>query len=152
KINKHYMILVDAKGRQVEHEITEEAAKVRLVKVANKTTIRGGKTQINLTCGANFIGDNSCKGKDTLIIGLTGEERFAVKEHFPYAVGSLAIIIGGQHTMKVGKITKIYVQASSLPNRVILEDAAGNQLETIEDYIYVIGTEESYLKTWGVEA
>ena len=54
--------------------------------------------------------------------------------------------------MKVGKITKIYVQASSLPNRVILEDAAGNQLETIEDYIYVIGTEESYLKTWGVEA
>ena len=152
KINKHYMILVDAKGRQVEHEITEEAAKVRLVKVANKTTIRGGKTQINLTCGANFIGDNSCKGKDTLIIGLTGEERFAIKEHFPYAVGSLAIIIGGQHTMKVGKITKIYVQASSLPNRVILEDAAGNQLETIEDYIYVIGTEESYLKTWGVEA
>ena len=151
-INKHYLILVDEKGRQNQYEISEEAAKVQLVKVANKTTIKGGKTQINLSCGANFIGENTYKGKDTLIIGLTGDDRFAVQQHFPFAVGNMAIIIGGQHTMKTGKISKIYTQSSSLPNRIILEDAQGNELETIEDYVYVIGTTESFLKTWGVDA
>ncbi|MDO5844427.1 MAG: 30S ribosomal protein S4e [Methanocorpusculum sp.] len=152
KINKHYLILVDADGKQIEKEISAESANFRLVKVANKTTLKGGKTQINLTCGANFISDDLYKGKDTLVIGINGDDRFAVAEHFPYAVGSMAIIIGGQHTTKVGKITKIYTQASSLPNRVILQDANGSELETIEDYIYVIGTTESYLKNWGVEA
>lgn len=152
KIDKHYLIFVDEKGRQIEKEISAESANFRLVKVASKTTLKGGKTQINLSCGANFIGEETYKGKDTLIVGLNGDDRFAVAEHFPYAVGSMVIIVGGQHTTKVGKISKIYVQASSLPNRVIIEDAEGNEIETIEDYIYVIGKDESYLKNWGVEA
>jgi len=152
KINKSYIILVDQKGRQIEQEISEESAKVRLVKVASKTTIKGGKTQINLCDGANFISDFACKGKDTLIIGIIGADRFAVKEHFPYAVGSQAIIIGGQHTMKTGKITQIQVQKSSLSNRVTIETAQGEVIETIEDYVFVTGTSSSYLKNWGVEA
>lgn len=152
KISKSYIILVDQKGRQIEQEISEEAAKVRLVKVASKTTIKGGKTQINLCDGANFISDFACKGKDTLIIGIIGEDRFAVKEHFPYAVGSQAIIIGGQHTMKSGKITQIQIQKSSLSNRVTIETAAGEIVETIEDYVFVTGTTASYLKNWGVDA
>ena len=152
KINKHYMILVDAKGRHTEYEISPEAAKVQLVKVANKTTLVGGKPQINLTSGANFIGDNSYKGKDSLVIGLVGDERFVVQQHFPFAVGNMAVIIGGQHTMKTGKIVEIQIQQSSLPNRVILEDANGEKFETIEDYVYMIGTSESFLSTWGVDA
>ena len=150
KINKHYLILVDAKGRQIEQEIPEQAANVRLVKVANKTTIRGGKTQINLTCGANFISDFACNGKDTLIVGLTGDDRFKVHEHFPYGKGALALVIGGQHTMKVGTIEQIYVQHSSLPNRVILKGTDGTTIETIEDYLYIIGKDTSYLENWGV--
>ena len=152
KINKHYMILVDEKGRHTEHEISADAAKVQLVKIANKTTIVGGKTQINLTSGTNFIGDNSYKGKDSLVIGIVGDDRFVVQQHFPYAVGNMAVVIGGQHTMKTGKIVEILVQQSSLSNRVILEGADGQKFETIEDYIYMIGTTESFLSTWGVEA
>ena len=116
KIDKHYMILVDAKGRHT------------------------------------FIGDNSYKGKDSLVIGLVGDERFVVQQHFPFAVGNMAVIIGGQHTMKTGKIVEIQIQQSSLPNRVILEDANGEKFETIEDYVYMIGTSESFLSTWGVDA
>ena len=152
KINKHYIILVDAKGRQIEQEIPEASANVRLVKVASKTTVRGGKTQINLTCGANFISDVACKGKDTLIVGLAGDDRFKVHEHFAYTEGALVLVIGGQHTTKVGTVVKINVQASSLPNRVVLKCADGSEIETIEDYLYVIGKDKSYLETWGVKA
>ena len=150
KIDKHYMILVDSKGYYIEYNISSDAAKVQLVKVANKTTVSKGKTQINLTSGANFIGDNSYKGKDSLIIGISNDDRFVVKNHFPFAVGNLAIVIGGQHTMRTGKIAEIKIQQSSLPNRVTIEDSNGYKFETIEDYIYMIGTNESSLSTWGV--
>lgn len=152
KIDKHYMILVDRKGRYMQYEISSNAAKFQLVKVANKTTLSGGKTQINLTSGANFIGDDIYKGKDSLVIGLFGDDRFAVQQHFPFAVGNVAIIIGGQHTMKIGKIVDILIQQSSLSNRVILEDVDGVLFETIEDYVFMIGTTESFLSTWGVNA
>ncbi|HJJ54232.1 MAG TPA: 30S ribosomal protein S4e [Methanocorpusculum sp.] len=152
KADKNYMILVDEKGRHNQYQISADAAKIQLVKVANKTTIKGGKTQINLTSGANFIGEDSYNGKDSLVIGISGDDRFAVQQHFPYAVGNMAVIIGGQHTMKTGKLVEILVQDSSLPNRVIIEDANGDKIETIEDYVYMIGTTESFLKTWGVEA
>ena len=151
-IDKHYMILVDEKGRHNEYEISADAAKVQLVKVANKTTIKGGKTQINLTTGANFIGEEGYKGSDSLVIGISGDDRFAVQQHFPYAVGNMAIVIGGQHTMKSGKIVEIIHQETSLSNHVIIEDAKGDKFETINDYVYMIGTTESFLKTWGVEA
>ena len=152
KIDKHYMILVDEKGRHTEYEISSEVAKVQLVKVANKTTLVGGKTQINLTYGANFIGDNTYKGRDSLVIGIVGDDRFVVQQHFPFAVGNMAVIIGGQHTMKTGKIIEIQIQQSSLSNRVILEGADGEKFETIDDYVYMIGTSESFLSTWGVDA
>jgi small subunit ribosomal protein S4e len=64
----------------------------------------------------------------------------------------MAVVIGGQHTMKTGKITEIFIQQSSLPNRVILGNANGEEFETIEDYVYMIGTSESFLSTWGVDA
>jgi small subunit ribosomal protein S4e len=146
------MILVDEKGRHNQYEISADAAKVQLVKVANKTTIKGGKTQVNLTSGANFIGEESYKGKDSLVIGITGDDRFAIQQHFPFAVGNMVIIIGGQHTMRSGKLVEILHQDTSLSNHVIIEDANGNKFETIDDYVYMIGTTESFLKTWGVEA
>jgi small subunit ribosomal protein S4e len=152
KIDKHYLILVDAKRRHIGREILAEASKIQLVKIANKTTLAGGKTQINLTSGANFIGDNTYKGKDSLVIGLSDDDRNVVQQHFPFAVGNTAVIIGGQHTMKTGKIVEILIQQSSLPNRVILEDAAGEKFESVEDYVYMIGTSESFLSAWGVDA
>jgi small subunit ribosomal protein S4e len=152
KIDKHYMIFVDAKGRYTECEISADAEKIQLVKIANKTTLTGGKIQINLTTGTNFIGDNSYKGKDSLVIGLVGDERFVILQHFPFAVDNMAVVIGGQHTMKTGRISEILVQKSSLPNRVVLEDADGKKFETIEDYVYMIGTSASFLSTWGVDA
>lgn len=152
KIAKNYLILVDEKGHITQHEISDEAAKQQLVKIADKTTLKGGKTQINLTNGANFISEDLYKAKDTLIVSIDEKDRFAVLEHFPYAVGSTVVIIGGQHTMKSGRISKIYVQQSSLPNRLIIQGNDGTEIETIEDYIYVTGKDESYLKFWGVEA
>ena len=59
KINKYYRILRDKNGRHISIEIDADAAKSRLCKIKNKTTITGGKIQLNMRDGANILADNT---------------------------------------------------------------------------------------------
>jgi small subunit ribosomal protein S4e len=99
-IGKHYRILMDKRGRFRSIEISPEDAKTRLAKIRDKTVISGGRVQLNLLFGANIIADNSYRPKDSVVLTLTeaeGKKRFAILDHFPFAVGNMAMIIGGRH-------------------------------------------------------
>lgn len=153
KTDKHYRILRDKKGDYVSIPITAEDAKTRLCKIANKTIIKGGKTQLNLRYGANLITDSKdYKPKDSLVVGLEGDDRFKVIDHFPFAEGNVAMVIGGSHSGKIGRITKIETIPGSISNRVFLkDDESGNEFDTIEEYTFIIGTKEPAVKEWGIE-
>ena len=141
KLGKHYRIQLDVKGNLVAVEISAESAKTRLCKIRNKTTVKGGKVQLNLAFGANILADNTYKAKDSIVVTLgDGEDRFRIVDHFPFAEGNVAMIVGGKHSGKVAKIVEIIKTASSVPNRVILaDDAAGERFETIEEYVFMVG-------------
>ncbi|MDD2472786.1 MULTISPECIES: 30S ribosomal protein S4e [unclassified Methanoculleus] len=142
KLGKHYRIQLDVRGNLVAVEIPAESAKTRLCKIRNKTTIRGGKVQLNLAFGANILADNTYKAKDSIVVtlGTDGEDRFRIVDHFPFAEGNVATIVGGKHSGRVGRIVEIIRTASSGQNRVILmDDSANEQFETIEDYIFMVG-------------
>ena len=142
KLGKHYRIQLDVKGNLVAVEISAESAKTRLCKIRNKTTVKGGKVQLNLAFGANILADNTYKAKDSIVVtlGTDGEDRFRIVDHFPFAEGNVAMIVGGKHSGKVAKIVEIIKTASSVPNRVILaDDAAGERFETIEEYVFMVG-------------
>jgi small subunit ribosomal protein S4e len=142
KLGKHYRIQLDKRGNLIAVEISAESAKTRLCKVKNKTTIRGGRVQLNLAFGANILADNTYKAKDSIVVtlGTDGEDRFRIVDHFPFAEGNVAMIVGGKHSGKVGRIVEIARTASSVPNRVILmDDSAGERFETIEEYIFMVG-------------
>ena len=97
KISKYYRILRDKNGRHVSIEIDAEAAKTRLCKVKNKTVITGGKVQLNMRDGANILADNTYKAGDSIVLSLEPETRFKIVDHFPFAVGNMAMVIGGRH-------------------------------------------------------
>ncbi|KLK89217.1 30S ribosomal protein S4e [Methanoculleus sediminis] len=142
KIGKHYRIQLDVKGNLVAVEIPAESAKTRLCKIRNKTTIKGGKVQLNLAFGANILADNTYRAKDSVVVtlGTDGEDRFRIVDHFPFAEGNVAMVVGGKHSGKVARIVEIIRTASSVPNRVILaDDSAGERFETIEDYVFMVG-------------
>lgn len=142
KLEKHYRIQLDLRGNLVAVEIAPESAKTRLCKIRNKTTVKGGKVQLNLAFGANILVDNTYKAKDSIVVtlGTDGEDRFRIVDHFPYAEGNMATIVGGKHSGKVGRIVEIIRTASSVPNRVILaDDSAGERFETIEEYVFMVG-------------
>jgi len=152
KINKYYRILRDRKGRHVSVEIDAEAAKSRLCKVRNKTIIPGGKVQLNLRYGANIIADNTYKSNDSVVISLIPEERFKIIDHFPFAVGNMAMIIGGKHSGKVARIIDIVKMPGSVPNKIILEEEkTGTKFDTIAPYIYMVGTQTPAIVKWGHE-
>jgi small subunit ribosomal protein S4e len=154
-IGKHYRILIDKRGRFRSIEISPEDAKTRLARIRDKTVISGGKVQLNLLFGANIIGDNSYKPRDSVVITLAesdGKKRFSIVDHFPFAVGNMAMVIGGRHSGSVGRIIEIKKEAGAVPNRVILEDpATKGKFDTIEDYVFVVGKAESAVKSWGIE-
>ena len=142
KLGKHYRIQLDLRGNLVAVEIPAESAKTRLCKIRNKTTVKDGKVQLNLAFGANILADNTYKAKDSIVVtlGTDSEDRFRIVDHFPFAEGNMATIVGGKHSGKVARIVEIIRTASSVPNRVILaDDSAGERFETIEDYVFMVG-------------
>jgi small subunit ribosomal protein S4e len=151
KIGKHYRILRDKKGRHKTIEIDAESAKTRLAKIRGKTVVPGGKVQLNLRYGANIIADDRYKPGDSVVISLVPGERFAIIDHFPFAVGNMAMITGGRHSGKIARITGIHVVSGSVPNRISLVDTAGMAFDTIPDYIYMVGRETPALAEWGIE-
>jgi small subunit ribosomal protein S4e len=154
-IGKHYRILLDRRGRYRSIEISPEDAKTRLAKIEDKTVISGGRVQLNLLYGANIIADNSYRPKDSVVLSLSeaeGRKRFAILDHFPFAVGNMAMVIGGRHSGSVGRIVEIRKEAGAVPNRIILEDpATKSRFDTIEEYVFMVGKAESAVKSWGIE-
>jgi small subunit ribosomal protein S4e len=154
-IGKHYRILPDKRGRYRSIEISPEDAKTRLAKIRDKTVISKGRVQLNLAFGANIIADNTYKPKDSVVLTLgetEGKKRFSIVDHFPYAVGNMAMVIGGRHSGSVGRIVEIRREVGAVPNRVILEDPATKaRFDTIEEYIFMVGRAEPAVKAWGIE-
>jgi small subunit ribosomal protein S4e len=142
RIGKYYQIIRDVKGRHKTVEIDAESAQMRLCKIENKTTVTGGKVQLNLRYGANILADNTYKSNDSVVISLNPEDRFKILEHYPFATGNMATIIGGKHSGKVARIVEIIKTPGSVPNKVILEDEKTKEkFDTIAPYIYMIGKE-----------
>jgi small subunit ribosomal protein S4e len=152
RTGKYYRMLRDVKGRHKTVEIDAEAAQTRLCKIENKTTISNGRVQLNLRYGANIIADNTYKSNDSIVISLKPEDRFKVMDHFPFATGNMAMIIGGRHSGKVARIVEIVKTSGSVPNRIILEDeATKTRFDTITPYIYMIGRETPAIANWGLD-
>ncbi len=152
KTGKYYRILRDAKGRHKTIQVDAEAAQSRLVKITNKTIIKGGKVQLNLRDGSNIIADNTYKSGDSIVLSLKDGEMNKIIDHFPYQAGNVVMVIGGKHSGNIARITERVIVNGSLPNRVILKDEeSGDAFETIDEYVVTVGREKSAVDNWGIE-
>src|SRR4030042_1598754 len=123
-----------------------------LKEVKNKTVVHGGKVQLNMRDGANLLADNTYKSGDSIVLSLESETRFKIVDHFPFAVGNMAMVIGGRHSGKVARIVDIIKMPGSVPNKIILEDeSAKTRFDTISPYIYMVGKQTPAIASWGIE-
>jgi len=144
-MNQQYRVLKDNRGKFYLNLL--EPGKVRkLARVENKTTLKGGKQQLNLSDGSSILSDGDFKVGDSLVLSIPEKQ---IEDRIEFSVGNLAMVVGGKHSGEMGKIKDILIVRSSQPNRVIIEGK--EEFETIADYVYMLGREESVIKLGAIE-
>ncbi len=134
---EHFRLLLDRLGHFRLMRITPEEAKWKLVRIENKTTIKDGRTQLNLHDGRNIVLDKNVRRTgDTLKISIPDQKILGVHE---FKVGSTAYLTGGTHIGQFGTVEELIVTRSSSPNIVKFKDG----FSTVKDYVFIVGGESS---------
>jgi small subunit ribosomal protein S4e len=81
-VNEAYRMLQDEKGRLTLHKLNETNVN-KLCRINNKTTLKGGKVQLNLNDGTNILGSNEYGTKDSLILSIPDKQ---VVKHLKFEV------------------------------------------------------------------
>ena len=101
---KSYRIEVSKNKKFEVKEINEIESESKIAKVTNKKILKGGKTQLNLSDGNNFISKIKCKTNDSVIINF---KKKSIEECIPLKEKTKVIVFDGKHSGKKGIINKI---------------------------------------------
>ncbi len=134
--------VIPTEGKLDIIKIDESHSKFKLCKITNKTTIAGGKFQLNLHDGRNVIVSEADAKKyavgDTIKMSLPEQK---VAGHFALKTGNLGMIGTGKYAGTVGKVKDIILVKGRESNKAVL-DVQGADVRTIKDYIFVIGEDK----------
>lgn len=148
----YYRIVPTTKGLELI-EIDSKEANKKICSIVGKTTVRDKKLQLNLHDGRNLIvadsgGSDAAKKAtekyntgDSLLIEVPSQK---ILEHAKLEKGALALIAKGRNIGMLGKIEGIIVTKTKEPNKIIC-DLAGEKLEVIKDYIFVVGKDKPFV-------
>ena len=139
KTGKVYRVLPDEKGRLILHLISSENKDFKLCKITDKTTIKGGKTQLNLHDGRNHLDQGEYKAGDVVVLKIPEQD---VSEVISFENGTIGLITGGTHIGEIGRIKEINITKSSMPNTVEMETEDKKTFLTLKDYVFVIGKDK----------
>ncbi len=139
KTDSVYRVLPDEKGRLILHPIPGENKDFKLCKITDKTTIKGGKTQLNLHDGRNYLDNEEYKVGDVVVLKIPEQN---VDNVIRFENGTIGLITGGKHIGEIGKIKEINITRSSMPNTVEMETEDKKTFLTLKDYVFVIGKDK----------
>lgn len=127
---------LDTKGRLQFIQISASEASKKLCKITGKTTVPGGKTQLNLSNGRNIITTEKYNTGDSLLLEVPKQK---IVEHFPLQKGSTVFLTGGRHIGTTGTIENID------GNRVWCKTNK-ETIETLKKFALVIGKDKPAIK------
>lgn len=134
KTETYGRMLLSAKGKLSLVSIPEENSKWILCRIENKTVIKGGKVQLNLSGGRNIILDaDQYRAGDTVKVRLEDNE---IIGNYSLAAGAVALVTAGSHSGKILTVSE-YVKVKNPKSNIVLFE---NGAETIRENVFVIGT------------
>ncbi len=105
-----------------------------IYQVRGKTTVGGGKIQLNCRGGFNLLVDvGQYKNRDSVVVDLDGK----IKEKLTFEKGAAILVVGGNHIGKVGSIEEIDKEEGSLTIK-----SGKETFQTSIDYAFVIGKDK----------
>jgi small subunit ribosomal protein S4e len=144
-LNQDYRMLRDEKGMFFFKPI-EAADRKKLVRIENKTILKGNKQQLNLNDGSNLLEEGNYKPGDSLILSIPEKK---IMDRIEFKEGNLVVVVGGKHSGQTGQIKTIHVVKSSRPNRIVI--SGEKDFETIDDYVFMIGRDQAAINLGAVK-
>ena len=139
KMNLNYRMLITDKGKLTLVPIDADEAAWELCRIENKTVVKGGKIQLNLSGGRNIVMDkNDYKCGDSLKVSFDGQK---ILDSYALAAGSTVLIKDGAHNGSIKTVKEVEVVPGSAPNLVLFTDGT----QTIMDNCFVIGNEKAVI-------
>ncbi len=140
--DEKFRVLIDEKGKLILNPIGEEESYFKLCRIEDKKVIRGGRYQLNLHDGRNYIvDDKNIKAGDVLSLKVPNQE---IIDILKFDIGARSLVIGGSHRGEIGRIDQINIIRRSQPNIVTLT-VNGKQIQTIKEFVFVVGKDESVI-------
>ncbi len=140
---KKYFRAIQGKKGPVLKEIDEKESKFKLCKIINKSIIGKDTIQLNLHDGSNVLlnsGKDEYKTRDTLVIGLPDKK---IIKSISFDVDNLAAITSGRHSGETGKIKEIVKGTETHHSLTRVGD-----IQTLTDYVFVVGKTKSMISIW----
>ena len=136
KMDLYYRMFITNKGKLTLVPISKDEAAWGLYKILDKTVVKDGKFQLNLTGGRNIVLDkNEYNCGDSLKVEYDGQK---IVECFPFAAGACVLIKDGAQSGKIKTVKEVQVIRGSAPNIVVFSD----DTQTIVDNCFIIGADK----------
>jgi len=129
----NYRCILDHNGRLRYRTISSEEASWKVCRIESKSTIKGGKTQLNLHDGRNIVVDDAAEYTtgSSLKLSLPSQD---ILEHIKFDEGVRCYLIGGAHIGGFANMKSYDVKRSSMPNEVLFDDFG-----TIASNVFAVG-------------
>jgi small subunit ribosomal protein S4e len=134
KVGLHFRMMIDRKGKFRLVKLAAGKETWKLCRIEGKTTVPGGKTQLNLHDGRSvLVGKDSYKVGDVVKLEVPSQK---ILDTYKLAKGSYAIITSGSSVGELEVIEEYLVQRTIAPNLVKFRDGK----LTVKDNVFVVGS------------
>ncbi len=127
--NKFYRMNLSDKGKFKLEEVKAEEAGRKVSKIVNKKTLKGKKTQLNLSDGRNFLSDLKCNVNDSVLINLLEKK---LEKCIPLQEKAKVLVFEGKHAGEKGVIDKLKDKTAEIKMEDRTVDILIKQLMVVE--------------------
>ncbi len=142
---EYFRVLPDHGGKLRYLAITAEEAQFKLCRIIGKTSLKAGKTQLNLHDGSNVVINTEAdkyKVKDVLKIKVPEKE---IMDSIEFKEMQQVIITGGRSQGAQGVLIKVGPEPG-WKRTATIRTVEGDDIRTLSNYLFVVGVNEPVIK------
>ena len=137
-------------------KIDHKEANLKLCRIENKVTVKGGHIQLNLHDGRNILirvanpmnpEEDVYRTFDSLLIEIPDQN---ILNHVKLDLGTMVVVVDGRNVGRMGKIKSITPVFKRKNYLVELEDPNGVKFSTILKYVFPVGIDKPLVTVSGV--
>jgi small subunit ribosomal protein S4e len=141
-LNEHYRITINKLGKLDVVTIPEKEASIIPLKITNKTSVKGNKSQINLNNGWNILHDKKLSVGDVVIYDFKAKKIAKVIER---KKGNTAFIFGGKYSGQIAELKEIKETGKLRKVKLAAIQVGKETRDTPLEYIFMIGEKKPEL-------